>query len=53
MKSMQTMSMDVVVGASLAVPLLGYCRTEDEMLRSPEVREVVHRIFAALALDSR
>lgn len=50
---LQTMSMDVVVGASLAVPLLGYCRTEDEMLRSPEVREAVHRIFAALALDSR
>ncbi len=50
---LQTMSMNVVVGASFAVPLLGYFRTEDEMLRSPEVCGAVHRIFEALAPNSR
>jgi chromate reductase len=50
---LQTMSMNRVADASLTVPLLGYCRTEDEMARSPDVREALGRIFAALAADSR
>jgi chromate reductase len=50
---LQTMSMVPVDGASISVPLLGYCRTEDEMLRSPEVRRAIEQIFAALGTDSR
>lgn len=50
---LQTMAMIVVDGASVSVPLLGYCRTEEEMLRSPEVQGASRQIFAALARDSR
>jgi chromate reductase len=48
-----TMSLSVVPGASISMPLLGYLRTEGEMLAATEVRQGVVRIFAALAPDSR
>lgn len=50
---LQTMSMNLVADASVSVPLLGYCRTEEEMLQSPEVQGAVNRIFAALDAVSR
>jgi chromate reductase, NAD(P)H dehydrogenase (quinone) len=50
---LRTMSMDIVPDASLAIPLLGYLRTTDEMSASPEVRVAVHKICEALTAESR
>jgi chromate reductase, NAD(P)H dehydrogenase (quinone) len=48
-----TMSMEVVRNASIQIPLLGYCRTEEEILASAEVRKAMGQIFEALAANSR
>ena len=48
-----TMSMPVVANASMAIPLLGYCRTEDDILAMPEARAAISRIFQALSAHSR
>ncbi len=50
---LRTMSLEIVAGASPAVPLLGYVRTTDEMAASPEVSAAIRAIFEALAPDSR
>jgi NADPH-dependent FMN reductase len=50
---LHAMSMNLVADASVSVPLPGYCRTEHEMLRLPEVQGAINRIFAALDADSR
>lgn len=50
---LRTMSLDIVEGASLAIPLHGYCRTDDDMTSSAGVRESIGRIFAALGSESR
>jgi NAD(P)H-dependent FMN reductase len=48
-----TMSMRVVPAASISIPLLGYLRTDEDMLASQDLRQAVQRIFEALAADSR
>jgi NAD(P)H-dependent FMN reductase len=50
---LRTMSLSLVADASLSIPLLGYCRTEAEILASPAFREAIGRIFTALAAYSR
>jgi NAD(P)H-dependent FMN reductase len=50
---LRTMSLEIVAGASLAIPLLGYLRTDREMAASPEVSAAVGKIFGALAAHSR
>lgn len=50
---LRTMSLEIVDGASLAIPLLGYVRTADEMAASPEVSAAISDIFEALAAHSR
>ena len=50
---LRTMSMPVVADASLAIPLLGYCRTEEDILAMPVAREAITRIFQALIAHSR
>jgi chromate reductase, NAD(P)H dehydrogenase (quinone) len=44
---LRTMSMDLVDEASVSIPLLGYCVTEDAMLASPEVGAAIARMFSA------
>jgi chromate reductase len=46
---LQTMSMSIVAGASVSLPLLGACTTEEAMLASPEVRQAINGLLAALA----
>jgi NAD(P)H-dependent FMN reductase len=50
---LQTMSLRVLPGASFSIPLLGYCRTEEDILASPDHRDAIGRVFQALALNSR
>lgn len=50
---LRTMSMEIVPGASLAIPLRGYLRTTDEMTESPEVQAAVRAICEALSAGSR
>jgi len=50
---LHTMSMVVVDSASVSVPLLGYCRNEDEILRSPEAQGAIERLMSALASHLR
>jgi len=46
---LRTMSLNLVAGASVSVPLLGYCNTEQSMLDSEQVRSAVARMFGELA----
>jgi NAD(P)H-dependent FMN reductase len=46
---LRTMSLDIVAAASVAVPLLGHCVTEEAMLASPEVSGAVRQTLAALS----
>jgi chromate reductase, NAD(P)H dehydrogenase (quinone) len=46
---LQTMSASVVEQASIGVPLLGACITEEAMLASPAVRNAIQAALAALA----
>lgn len=46
---LQTMSASIVVEASLTVPLLGACVTEEAMLGSPEVSDTIREVLEALA----
>lgn len=46
---LRTMSTDLIPGASITVPLLGACVTEEAMLAHPEVRAAVQGMFAAVA----
>lgn len=46
---LRTMSIHLVPGACLSIPLLGYCTTEELMLASEEVRGAVVRVFAELS----
>jgi chromate reductase len=48
-ETLRTMSLEIVAPASIAVPLLGTCVTEEAMLSSPEVSEAVRRVLAALS----
>lgn len=50
---LHTMSMDVVDSASVSVPLLGYCHSEEEILRSSEARGAIERLLLALASHLR
>lgn len=50
---LRTMSLDIVGAASLAIPLLGYLRTDREMAASLEVSAAAATIFGALAAHSR
>ena len=50
---LRTMSLEIVAGASLAIPLLGHLRTDHEMAASPEVSAAAKTIFGALAAHSR
>jgi len=46
---LQTMSADIVQHASVSIPLLGTCVTEEAMLASPEVSSQIRSALAALA----
>ena len=46
---LQTMSTDIVAQASVAIPLLGSCITEEAMVNSPQVRQAIQGCLGALA----
>ncbi len=46
---LQTMSANIVAQASVALPLLGLCTTEEAMLTSPEVSRAIRSSLEALA----
>lgn len=46
---LQTMSASIVEEASVVLPLLGSCITEEAMLATPEVRQAIQTMLAALA----
>ena len=46
---LQTMSADIVAEASVTLPLLGSCTTEEAMLSSPEVCQAIRGALGALA----
>ncbi len=46
---LQTMSLCIVAGASVALPLMGSCATEEAMLADPQVRHCVEALLEALA----
>lgn len=48
-ETLRTMSLDLVGAASVTVPLLGTCVTEEAMLASPDVSALVRQMFAALS----
>jgi chromate reductase len=48
-ETLRTMTLDIVASASMAVPLLGVCVTEEAMLASPDVSAAVRRTLSALS----
>ena len=52
-ETLATMSVDIVAGASLTVPLLGTCATTQEMIASPQVRTAIAEMLDALVQHVR
>lgn len=50
---LRTMSLEIVPGASLTIPLHGFHRSGEDLLNSEVVRDAVDRIFAALRVHLR
>lgn len=50
---LQTMSASIIDGASVSLPLLGLCATEEEMLAHPEMRRAIGGMLEALAAHFR
>jgi NAD(P)H-dependent FMN reductase len=46
---LQTMSASIIAGASMSLPLLGSCTTEEAMLAHTEVRQAIQGLLEALA----
>ncbi len=46
---LRTMSATIIDGASIAIPLLGACTTEEAMLAAPEVCQSIQSTLAAIA----
>lgn len=49
---LQTMSIAIIRDASISLPLAPACVTEQDMLRSPEVRQAVEQILLGIARES-
>lgn len=45
---LRTMSTTIIDAASISVPLLGTCTTDEAMLASPDVRGSVHAVLSAI-----
>jgi chromate reductase len=52
-ETLATMSTDIVVAASMTLPLLGVCTTEEQMMKSPHVSRSIREIIDALVQHLR
>jgi len=48
-ETLATMSTDIVASASVTLPLLGGCTSQEQMVKSPDVSRSIREILEALA----